>query len=62
MIQIYKVEVSLNGRDHIAETLDVDYNINKDNLRLVKRVLANSFGLEYEDEVYIYLHYKNLKK
>lgn len=62
MINIYKVEISLNGRNSIVEVIDTDYLVNKDMINLVRRVLMNSFSLEYEQEVYVYMHYKNLKK
>lgn len=62
MINIYKVEISLNGRNSIVEVIDTDYLVNKDMINLVRRVLMNSFALEYEQEVYVYMHYKNLKK
>jgi hypothetical protein len=62
MINIYKAEISLNGRNSIVEVIDTDYLVNKDMINLVRRVLMNSFSLEYEQEVYVYLHYKNLKK
>lgn len=62
MVNIYKVEISLNGRNSIVEVIDTDYLVNKDMINLVRRVLMNSFSLEYEQEVYVYLHYKNLKK
>lgn len=62
MVNIYKVEISLNGRNSIVEVIDTDYLVNKDMINLVRRVLMNSFALEYEQEVYVYLHYKNLKK
>lgn len=62
MINIYKAEISLNGRNSIVEVIDTDYLVNKDMINLVRRVLMNSFALEYEQEVYVYMHYKNLKK
>lgn len=62
MINIYKAEISLNGRNSIVEVIDTDYLVNKDMINLVRRVLMNSFSLEYEQEVYVYLHYKNLKR
>lgn len=62
MVNIYKVEISLNGRNSIVEVIDTDYLVNKDMINLVRRVLMNSFALEYEQEVYVYMHYKNLKK
>ena len=61
-VNIYKVEISLNGRNSIVEVIDTDYLVNKDMINLVRRVLMNSFALEYEQEVYVYMHYKNLKK
>lgn len=61
-VNIYKVEISLNGRNSIVEVIDTDYLVNKDMINLVRRVLINSFALEYEQEVYVYMHYKNLKK
>lgn len=62
MVNIYKAEISLNGRNSIVEVIDTDYLVNKDMINLVRRVLMNSFALEYEQEVYVYMHYKNLKK
>lgn len=60
MINIYKVEVSTNGRNSIVKTLDVDYKIRYKQLSLVRTILINSFSEELEEEVYIYLHYKEL--
>lgn len=62
MINIYKVEVSTNGRNSIVKTLDVDYKIRYKQLSLVRTILINSFSEELEEEVYIYLHYKDLEK
>jgi len=62
MIQIYKVEVSLNGRDHIINVMETNYRIKPEHLGLVRRVLINSFSEEMEEEVYVYLHQKELKK
>lgn len=62
MIQIYKAEVSLNDRDHIVKVIDTDYKIKEKYLGLVRRILINSFSEEMEDEVYVYLHQKELKK
>jgi len=62
MIQIYKAEVSLNGRDSIVEVIDTDYVVYKNMVDLVRTILTNSYSLEYEDEVKIYLHRKDLKK
>lgn len=62
MIQIYKAEVSLNGRDSIVEVIDTDYVVYKNMVDLVRTILTNSYSLEYEDEVKIYLHRKDLKR
>jgi len=62
MINIYRVEVSLNGRDSIVEVIDTDYVVYKNMVDLVRTILTNSYSLEYEDEVKIYLHRKDLKK
>jgi hypothetical protein len=62
MIQIYKAEISLNGRDSVVEVINTDYIVPKKCWNLVRSILTNSYSLEYEDEVYIYLHYKELEK
>jgi len=62
MIQIFKAEVSLNGRDSIVEVIDTDYVVYKNMVDLVRTILTNSYSLEYEDEVKIYLHRKDLKR
>jgi len=62
MIQIFKAEVSLNGRDSVVEVIDTDYVVYKNMVDLVRTILTNSYSLEYEDEVKIYLHRKDLKK
>jgi len=62
MIQIFKAEVSLNGRDSVVEVVDTDYVVYKNMVDLVRTILTNSYSLEYEDEVKIYLHRKDLKK
>jgi len=56
MIQIFKAEVSLNGRDSVVEVVDTDYVVYKNMVDLVRTILTNSYSLEYEDEVKIYLH------
>lgn len=61
MINIFKVEVSTNGRNSVIFTMDTDYTINKKKeLNLVRTALTNSFSEELEEEVYIYLHYKEI--
>jgi len=62
MIQIYKAEVSLNGRDHIVDVLDVDYKVKKKALNTVREAIANSLSVDYEEEVHIYLHYREVEK
>jgi len=62
MIQIYKAEVSLNGRDSVVEVINTDYIVPMKYWNVVRSILTNSYSLEYEDEVYIYLHYKELEK
>jgi len=62
MIQIYKAEISLNGRDSVVEVIDTNYVVYKNMIDLVRTILTNSYSLEYEDEVKIYLHRKDLKK
>jgi len=61
MINIFKIEVSTNGRSSIIKTLDVDYKINKRHLNIVREVLMNSFSEELEEDIYVYLHYKEIK-
>ena len=62
MIQIYKAEISLNGRDSVVEVINTDYIVPMKYWNVVRSILTNSYSLEYEDEVYIYLHYKELEK
>lgn len=61
MIQIFKAEISLNGRDSVVEIIDTEYIIPKKYCNLVRSILINSYSLEYEEEVYVYLHYKETK-
>jgi len=62
MINIYRVEVSTNGRDSVLEVIDTDYTVDKHLTKLVRTILSNSYSLKYEDEICIYLHIKDLKK
>lgn len=61
MIQIYKVEVSLNGRDSIIEAIDTNYIVKEKQLKLVRNILQDSLSVEYEEDVYVYLHYIEVK-
>lgn len=60
MIKIFKVEVSTNGRNSVILTKDTEYTIRKNYINLVRTILTNSFSEELEEEVYIYLHYKEI--
>ena len=62
MINIYKFEVSTNGRNSVVDTVETDYKISEKHLGLVRRIILNSLSVEYEDEMYAYIHYRNLKK
>jgi len=62
MINVYKFEVSTNGRNSVVDIIDTNYLINKNNLELVRRVILNSLSVEYDDEMTLYLHYKEVKK
>jgi len=42
--------------------METNYRIKPEHLGLVRRVLINSFSEEMEEEVYVYLHQKELKK
>lgn len=62
MINIYEFEVSTNGRDNVIDIVNTEYIIDKKYLNLVRRIIQNSLSVEYEEEIYVYLHYINLKK
>ena len=60
-VNIYKVEVSLNGRDSIIEVIDTNYIVKEKQLKLVRNILQDSLSVEYEEDVYVYLHYIEVK-
>ena len=61
-IKITMVEVSTNGRDSIIMVMDTEYCVKIKDLQLVRRILMNSFSEELEEDIYIYLHHKELTK
>lgn len=62
MVNIFKIEVSNNGKNSVFLTKDTNYFVEKKSLNLIREILTNSFSEELEEEVYIYLHYKEYSK
>lgn len=60
-VNVFKILISKNGRDSVVESKDVNYTVEEKYLDLTRRILINSYSLEYEEEVYVYLHYKETK-
>lgn len=60
-VNIFKILISKNGRDSVVDAVDVNYTVNEKHIDLVRRILINSYTLEYEDMIYVYLFHKEVK-
>lgn len=61
MINIFKIEVSINGRDHIVKVIDTDIMVkNKKEMEATKKFFVDKFSGEDElnAPAYVYMHYR----